>query len=335
MRRPFIKEEGDQGVRDAAVGLTWRERFDPRRFLRGEKAGPAVLVLGHRRVFILPTRRGLGFALLLVLQLLISTNYNINLGFALAFLLGSMAMTSILHAFRNLSGLSVHAGHAQPVFAGETALPEIVLDNADGRRRFRIEVSCRKQIVATLDLTDAEARHVPIPCPALRRGWLALDTVTLATTFPLGLFRAWAPLNLPVTVLVYPKPLDAPLPLPESGRGEEGDSRPLGRGDDFAGLRDYQFGDSPRHIHWKGYAKGQGLHTRVYAAQAARDLWLDYAEAPAGGVEDKLSVLCRWLLDAERAGRRYGLRLPGTTLAPDAGEVHLHACLSALALFSP
>jgi uncharacterized protein (DUF58 family) len=315
--------------------LTWRERFDPRRFLRGEKAGPAALVLGHRRVFILPTRRGLGFALLILLQLLISTNYNINLGFALAFLLGSMAMTSTLHAFRNLAGLTVRAGRAPPAFVGETALPEIVLDNGDGRRRFRIELSCRRQTITFVDLTDSGARSVAIPSPAVRRGWLPLDTVTLATTFPLGLFRAWAPFNLPVRVLVYPKPLDAPPPWPEAGGGEEGSRLPRGRGEDFFGLRDYRIGDSPRHIHWKGYAKGQGLHTRVFAAHGARDLWLDYAEAPAAGVEDKLSVLCRWLLDAERAGRRYGLRLPGTTLAPDGGEAHLHACLRALALFSP
>lgn len=316
------------------IALNWRERFDPRRFLRGEKAGPASLVLGHRRVFILPTRRGLGFALLLLLQLLISTNYSINLGFALTFLLGSMALTSILHTFRNLAGLTVRAGHAAPVFAGEIALPEIVLDNADGRRRLRIEISFRKQMAAALDLTDNGAHPVAIPCPARRRGWLELDTVTLATTFPLGLFRAWAPLNLPVKVLVYPKPLDAPLPWPEAGGGgEEGSSLPRGKGEDFFGLRDYQAGDSLHHIHWKSYAKGHGLHTRVFAAQAARELWLDYAEAPAAGVEDKLSVLCRWLLDAERAGRRYGLRLPGTTLPPGAGEVHLHACLRALAMF--
>jgi uncharacterized protein (DUF58 family) len=38
------------------------------------------------------------------------------------------------------------------------------------------------------------------------------------------------------------------------------------------------------------------------------------------------------VLDAERAGRHYGLRLPGEEIPPGHGERHAERCLTALAL---
>jgi uncharacterized protein (DUF58 family) len=38
------------------------------------------------------------------------------------------------------------------------------------------------------------------------------------------------------------------------------------------------------------------------------------------------------VVDAERAGRRSELRIPGERIGPARGPAHLHACLRALAL---
>jgi uncharacterized protein (DUF58 family) len=39
------------------------------------------------------------------------------------------------------------------------------------------------------------------------------------------------------------------------------------------------------------------------------------------------------VVDAEGGGERYGLKLPGTELAPNRGPEHRHRCLAALALY--
>ena len=51
------------------------------------------------------------------------------------------------------------------------------------------------------------------------------------------------------------------------------------------------------------------------------------------GVEERLSQLARWVLDAHAAGLAYGLRLPGATMELAAGEAQRDRCLEALALF--
>ena len=60
---------------------------------------------------------------------------------------------------------------------------------------------------------------------------------------------------------------------------------------------------------------------------------LDYAALPASlAPEARLARLARWVLEAEAAGLRYGLTLPGAQLPPGEGEAHRRACLDALAL---
>jgi len=63
------------------------------------------------------------------------------------------------------------------------------------------------------------------------------------------------------------------------------------------------------------------------------EIWLDYDNAPGHNTEERLSQLCRWVIDAERAGIQYGFSLPGLKLPPDNGLLHNRKCLEALALF--
>ncbi|HKI74263.1 MAG TPA: hypothetical protein VJ998_06460, partial [Pseudomonadales bacterium] len=75
--------------------------------------------LNQSNIFILPTREGLYFALVMVFMVVAAINYQNSLVFGLAFLLVSLFMVSILHTFRNLSGLVLQAGGTRPAFAGE------------------------------------------------------------------------------------------------------------------------------------------------------------------------------------------------------------------------
>src|SRR5262245_39213236 len=88
-----------------------------------------AIVLGHRRVYIVPSRLGLFFGGALLILLIGSINYALSLGFALTFLLAGMGLAGMVHTARNLAQLSVRTGRAEPVFAGEAAQFRLILEN--------------------------------------------------------------------------------------------------------------------------------------------------------------------------------------------------------------
>ncbi len=98
-------------------------------------------------------------------------------------------------------------------------------------------------------------------------------------------------------------------------------------------MRAYQLSDSPRHVAWKAVARSENMLTKQFTGEAAAELWLDWARLPQFGVEQRLSRLAGWVLEAERSGMQYGLRLPGVEIAPGRGEAQRAACLQALAVY--
>lgn len=298
--------------------------------------GPAAsdVVLVQRRVFILPTRQGLIFGGTLVLMLTASVNYNLNLGYVLTFLLAAMGLNAMLHTYRNLANLRIAAASAQPVYAGERARFEVDIDNAGPHARYAIGLTRGGQDAIYVDIPAGLSRPAGVPVDAPRRGLLRPGRLTLYTHYPLGLYRAWSYLELDLHCIVYPRPESPGLPLPRAAAAHRnGEMQGTGE-DDFGGLRPYHAGDPPRHIAWKASAREDLLLTKQFTGRAAAQCWLDWHALPAGlGVEERLSRLTRWVLDAHAAGVAYGLRLPSLTLPQAGGEAHRVRCLEALALF--
>jgi len=88
-----------------------------------------AITLGQRRVYIVPTRLGWMYGATLGILLVGSINYALQLGFALTFLLAGLGLAGMVHTTRNLARLTVSAGRAEPVFAGEAAQFLLYLDN--------------------------------------------------------------------------------------------------------------------------------------------------------------------------------------------------------------
>jgi len=294
-----------------------------------------AIVLGHRRVYIVPSRLGLFFGGTLAILLVGSINYALALGFALTFLLAGLGIAGMVQTARNLAQLSVRAGRCDPVFAGDRAQFRLGLANPGNFDRPEILV---RQIASgahcIVDIGPASATEAMLAVPAPRRGWLPLGRVMLETRFPLGLFRAWSYIEPDSRCLVYPRPEASALP-PAASSAQPGGARAHAQGsDDFSGLRAYQSSDSPRHVAWKSVARSDDMLTKQFAGDAVAELRLDLRDLPATlSLEQRLSRLAGWVLAAERAGARYGLRLPGTELAPGNGEAQRAACLEALALY--
>jgi uncharacterized protein (DUF58 family) len=296
-----------------------------------------TIILVHRRVYILPARLGLLFAGTLLILLIGSINYALALGFALTFLLGGLGLVGMVHTARNLARIGVSTGRAEPVFAGESAQFRVYLD---GRARYDRPAILARHVGAgsqfVIDIPAEALAEVVLSVPARRRGWLTLGRVLLETRFPLGLFRAWSYVEPDARCLVYPQPERSPLPQPLAEAAAGALRSQTAGNDDFSGLRAYQLSDSPRHVAWKAVARSDDMLTKQFTGEAAAELWLDWHQLPASlGLEPRLSRLAGWVLAAERSGAVYGLRLPGTEIAPARGDAHAGACLQALALYQP
>jgi uncharacterized protein (DUF58 family) len=301
-----------------------------------------AIVLGHRRVYILPSRLGLLFGGALLILLVGSINYALALGFALTFLLAGMGLAGMVQTARNLAQLQVRTGRVEAVFAGEAAQFPLLLESTAAHDRPEVllrQLDSRAERV--VDVAAAGTVEAVLAIPAARRGWLPLGRVLLETRFPLGLFRAWSYVEPDSRCLVYPRPEASPLPR-LAPSDQQGGVRAHAQGsDDFSGLRSYQITDSPRHVAWKSVARADTEHTRgdpmltkQFAGEAVVELWLSLEDTPATlDLERRLSRLAGWVLAAERGGARYGLRLRGREIAPGRGEPHRAACLEALALY--
>jgi uncharacterized protein (DUF58 family) len=296
--------------------------------------GQGAFVLERRSLYILPTREGLYFGAMLGVMLLAAINYANGLAYALAFLLAAVAVVAILHTHRNLSRLRLTAGAARPVFAGELAHFVIVAHNDGDTPRRAVEATIGAQ-AHRFDVPARSTAIVEFAVATAQRGYLDLPAVTFRTRFPMGLWHAWSRrVALPGRCLVYPRP--APLqPLPQSPGAWTGQE--INRdteSEEFAGLRQYRAGDPAQRVAWKKVAAGQGWHTKQFHAPVGqRVVWLDWAQLPTVTVEERLSILCRWILTAEQQETMYGLRLPGLILPPAIGESHRDRCLERLALF--
>jgi uncharacterized protein (DUF58 family) len=310
--------------------LRQRTRYWARK-RHGNDVGPYSI--STRRIYIAPTRLGLLYGAMVFVLFLGSMNYSNNLALALTFVLGAVGLVAMHHCQRNLAGLQVAAAATPAVFAGQTAQFAVALDNPVAKLRCDIAVSADQSIPPPCDIEPERRAVAAVPVPAQQRGRLLLEHVQASSDYPFGLFRAWTHIHIPMSCIVYPRPethAQPPPPLHTDTGGAQNTERGA---EDFAGLRTFHAGDSPRHIAWKAYAREQGLHVKLYAGTAVTSHMLDWENLPGLAVEARLSCLCRWIEDAHANNRAYGLRIPGLEVEPNLGAAHRQRCLTALALF--
>ncbi|MFM9912296.1 MAG: DUF58 domain-containing protein [Methylophilaceae bacterium] len=296
-------------------------------------AGGQPATLDRRHVYILPSKAGLLFALMIVGMLIGSINYSLNMGYVLAFWLMGLGVVTMLHTWRNLAYLNIAAGKVPPVFAGEEARFSLLVSESNGRTRNAIGLKISSQQSEFCDVAAYDTAEFTLNIPAKHRGWLKLPKVSIFTRFPLGLFHTWGYADCDVRCLVYPRPAPHGLPLPTVVQQSHAQGLQTTQGDeDFSGLRNYRLGDSMRRVDWKASAREQGLYTKEFEGLGQFAPQLDWETTPGGNAEAKIAQLTRWVLDAHAARLTFGLRLPNVTLKPASDEGHFREALKALAL---
>ncbi len=307
---------------------------------RLKRAESLPIALHRRRIYVVPTRFGLMFSLMLVVMLLGALNYNNNPAILLTCLLGAAAYQSVFAGFGALNRIALRAIKAQACVAGET-LRLMLYFHGDGAARQSLR--CRMENALPLDSSnmstvesvfdipnDADAT-VAVELPALRRGWQAIGRVRVWSEYPFGLFHVWSWLHPDAHALVYPHAEANPPPLPHDGDAAQAQSVRRS-GDEFGMLRDYHPTDPRRLIAWKASARHGSLLVKEFEQRQSREVVLDWQRVDGIDYEARISRLAAWVERAEAASMPYVLALPQTRLGPGIGSEHRDACLRELAL---
>jgi uncharacterized protein (DUF58 family) len=324
--------DASRGRRLFSGGFLFSPRWRARVFRTAPADGTGV-VLGHSRIYILPTRRGLALIGTLAIMLVTSMNYALALGFVATFVLSGLVGAALLNTFRNLAGLVIRPASAGETFAGGQ-LPFTLTLSGGARTRIAVSIVPRDGVPRLVDLEAETITSVTFELEAATRGRVPLGRVTIASDFPLGLWRGWAYAHFPVTGIAYAVPEPAAPPLPMGSPGTNTSAQGRVEDADLAGLREYQRGDPLQRVAWKAVARGAGWYTKAFdGAGGLGPVILDFASLPASlSIEQKLSRLTAWVLACEHAARAYSLLLPTTRIAGGQGRDQRRAVLTALAL---
>ena len=239
-----------------------------------------TVTLTQRNVYILPTRPGWTLALTLLVLLVASINYQLNLGYVLTFLLTGSAVVGMHVCHGTLRGITMHLIAPDAHFAG-ASLP-IGINLSSQSKRVRYGIGMALWGTGHWSWTDVPAQgsaKLQVAFTPASRGLHRVPTLTAETRFPLGTFRVWTVWRPAAQVLVYPKPEAHPPPLPP-GEPKTGGVASVQRQatGEFDGVRAYRRGDPLKLVVWKKLAKADELVSRDSQQAQRFELWLDMAQ---------------------------------------------------------
>ncbi len=273
--------------------------------------------LVQRRIYLLPTGRGLFVILTAIVLLLVGINYQLSLAFVVAFLLAGLMQAALLVGYRNLRGLIVRAGRSPHCKLGESLVFSIALASPD-RNRDGVALAARAEnaskIIAKngpLSVAGDTTELVTLVFTAIRRGLMPLGRIVIESRAPYGLIRAWSYVHFEWLGVIEPQPETPPPPLPLMAGDNDGSaSRNLHVAHDPDSLRDYAPGDSLKRVAWKQVAKSGDWYTRTGDSGHRQEIDLSWQAVSLTETEARLSRMAAWLLRAHNENCAYALTMP-------------------------
>jgi uncharacterized protein (DUF58 family) len=310
--------------------MKWLSAWARRR--QGDDALPVELQA--RRIYILPTRVGVAAGALLLMMLLTALNYGNSMAMFITFLLAGVAVMGIHECHRNLKGLRVTMAESTECQAGHPGLVRMHFENPHVFVRRALTLRCAEAPPNRFELAPRSTATRDVLLPPLPRGRHTLPRLHLETRAPMGLFRAWAWIHLPLEIIVYPQPAgELPLPSADGSRDRRRGSSAASGSEEWSALRPFVVGDSPRGVAWKLYARGAPLLVAQYEGEAGGRRHLDLVQCRHLPLEAGLSQIADWIRRCERRAEAYSLQLPGTSLPAGRGARQRRDALRALALY--
>lgn len=306
--------------------------------------------LNQRNIYILPTAAGWMLAFTLLLLLITSINYQLNLGYLFTFLLGSSLAVATYMTQANLQGLKIQLLSAPAVFANQNACIKVAIYNPTAKPRYAIALSqLQRPDWIWTDLNPQLNTAITLSLGQLKRGHHTLSPIVLETRFPIGAFRTWSIWRPASSIWIYPAPEAHPPALPTrlAHQGDKTQARNY-QHDELDEVRQYRQGDPLNFILWKRAAKSlssldetvddlnKGLLSKTHSPHSAlfqQPIELSLASTQLQSLEASLSRLTAWVLLAESQSIAYSLSLAGVHLPASLGPSHQQNCLQALAYF--
>lgn len=215
------------------------------------------------------TREGRRFVLAAFLIAVAAVNTGNNLIYLILALMFSLALLSVLLLLINLSGLSLEVSFDGPVFAGEVAYATVLIRN---KKRYVPSYSFR---------IASEGAVSPVYCGIVpkggtlekvlrlrfeRRGLYGGKDFFVESGFPFILMKGRRAAGTSEEILVYPGLVETGGLISGNSGFSGAEAVMKGRsGDEIYSIREYQYGDDQRRIHWKATAKTGDLMVKEFA----------------------------------------------------------------------
>lgn len=284
------------------------------------------VTLSQKIIYILPSRFGLWYILLLILLYLLGTNYQNNLILLMSYMLFSVLLLALALAWRNLHGLTVSCAPVLSAYAEEVLMVPVSLHSPQPRQ----QLQCYFSSTASPAVLEDNRQQLMVPLATKQRGFLPLPRLTLHSYYPFGLFNCKSLLNLDYHYWVFPKPLTAKsVVISSDTSGSKKNSS-----EDFDTIRSYQAGDSLKLMLWKRLARDPANPVIKHAPSSPQPDpdWITIPAVSGAALEVALSKACFLMIQLEQRSKPYGLRIKGKSISPSCGQPHLERCLRELAL---
>lgn len=312
------------------------------RWATRKKTTSTMHTLVQRQLYVLPSKAGCMLGATLLVLLMASINFQLNLGYALTFLIAGSALSSLWMGYRNIYGLQLQLGALRPTFQGDSVTVPVLLHTAQGQRHgIALAMHRAPGPLAWVhtDIAPSQNTSIELGWVPQQRGWHPVPGIVIESRYPLGVFRIWSHWQPEAQALVYPAPEVPPPAVHFADAPDTGHAPAHSAGmAEHDGVRSYQRGDALRSVVWKktatALATGSGdLVVRNGQQPQTPSLWLDARTTGLADPEAQIARLTAWVLHAHAQQWRWGLRLPsGRSIAPATGEAHWHDCLAALAV---
>lgn len=280
----------------------------------------AELKLGHRSLYIIPSRFGALWIAAAGLLLLVAIQTGSNSTLLLAFLMLGLMLLAMFLTHDTLQGLTLRCAQPSPAFAGESGDYPLRLESSTARPRCSLRVQGHPVVVC--DCIAAGTTTLALSWVAKHRGWQLPPPVQIETIAPLGLFICWGRWQPQQPQLIWPRRRPGPVAETQPPRSRDGL-------EEWQDLRPVREGERPALVDWASAARGRPLKAKLFNDPEEPEVIL----APASGLE--LEVAREHLADRiwrlHHSEACYGLKIQAISLAPSKGVSHRDACLEALA----
>lgn len=283
-------------------------------------------VLRSGRTYIFPTAFGFGFGSLALIQLIMAIASQNNLIYLFVFAEISVALASMFFTNHNIWKTNLTSARVENCFAGEENWVTFQVETRNNKPGYHLQLRWNfdKNPVQVLP-SSTEAL---LPWSPRRRGLQKFPRLTLESSFPFGLLRAWKIISLPQEVLVFPARKGNPSFPPSTVGNQNLEQHGL-----FYDLRAFQRGDWPRRIDWRASQRAQKLLIRRFEEEATVQMNFHWQQVShLKDFEEKVSQLALWVDLAERQGSEYNLILGNWKSGQSRGPAHWATCMEKLAL---